>query len=97
MPQKENKTSGPIYTITRDVSADFWPAMQYIAWVYEYKIIIETSYIKWVNDSSKYTYWRNAIYEQTVIDAILVDMAKGCEKEAWARIGRAIDDHNLIN
>ena len=96
-PQKENKMSDPIHTITRSVSADFWPAGQYIAWIYADKIVIETSYIKWVNNSSKYTYWRNTIREQTVIDAVLADMAKGCEKEAWSRIGRNIDDYNLVN
>ena len=80
----------PIYTIKKDISVGIWNNKEMIARIYSDKIIVESPYVKWVNNSGSLGVSKNSIRNQKIIDRILIEMKDDCEYEAWELIKREI-------
>jgi len=89
--------ANPIHTITKDVQVGIYDNCEYIARIYKDKIILVTPYVKWVGNSGGYAEKKDAIRDQKVIDAVLLDLKDDCEDSAWSKIGRYMADEFLAN
>lgn len=89
--------ANPIRTITKDVQVGIYENCEYVARIHKDKIILVTPYVKWAGNSGGYAEKKDAIRDQKVIDAVLLDLKDDCEDSAWSKIGRHMDDEFLAN
>jgi hypothetical protein len=79
------------YTIQRPVKVGIYDA-EYTARVYAGKIITVSPYVRWRGNTGGYAERREAIHDQTVVDAVLADLHDGAEHTAWQTIGAYLGD-----
>ena len=81
--------SKPTAKETRPTS--LWVEMEFankehVARIYADKILVSSPYVRWFSQHHKIDCRKSAIRNQKVIDAVLADIADGCEDSAWDRI-----------
>lgn len=87
--------ANPKFTLTKEVSVGIWNDEEYIARVYADKIIVESPYVKWVNNSGSLAVSKEAIRKPAVIAAVLADLDDECEDSAWEKIGNELQNGYL--
>lgn len=87
----------PLYTITKPVSVGIWNNEQYVARIYQDKIIVESPSVQWVNNSGNLHVSKNAIRRKACIDSVLQAMLDDCEEDAFELIGGELGDMFLCH
>ena len=86
----------PIYTITKPAAKEtipsgLWAAMapatkEHVAQIYVDKIFVSSPFVKWLSQPQRIVCRKSAVQSQKVVDAVLSDIANGCNDAAWNRI-----------
>lgn len=85
----------PLFKITKPATVGIFNSC-YKARVYSDKIITETPYIHWENNSGSLDMAKQSIRKPETIKEILQELEDGCEDTAWELIGHALQDPYLI-
>ena len=75
-----------LHEITHELDVGIWRQQTSTASIYDDKIIVSIPYVKWIGNIGKLAFRKRAIRDQSIISAVLVDMADECESDAWDRI-----------
>lgn len=79
----------PKHTITKDVQVGIYDS-EYVARIYNDKIIVVSPYVKWVGNTGGYAESKQSIRDQATVDKIIKELDDDCEDSAWELIGQAI-------